>query len=172
MADEKLIGRIDQTREQIQEKLIQLNRDIRAEFDALAHELPEPAPPPAAPAPAASVDLTSLIGAVHTLNLATSQVDLLRTLVTAAGDFLPRVLLLIKKSGNLHGWASSGFSDEFSRNRMKKVRWQVDQFAELKHVVEHRAVLPPISTTSATCRTRSNSSTALCRFAPYFSRSW
>ena len=142
MADEKLMGRLDQTRDQIQDKLIQLNRDIRTEFDNLIDNWPEVEPPAPPPAPAAAAaDLGALLGSVDNLHQATSQVELLRTLVQEVGQFLPRVLLLIKKSGNLHGWSSSGFTGDFANSRMKKVRLQVDQFAELKHVIANRAIL-------------------------------
>lgn len=141
MADQKLTEKLDQAREHIQDRLIQLNREIRVEFDRLIEELPEPsAPAPAAPAPAS--DLPKLLAAIHSLHQATNQVDLLRILVESCGQFVPRVLLLIKKTGFLHGWSSAGFTEEFAENRLKRVRWAVDDYEELKHVVDNSAPLP------------------------------
>ncbi len=142
MADQKLTEKLDQAREHIQDRLIQLNRDIRIEFDRLIEEMPEPVPAAPAAQPPAPSELPKILAAAHNLHQATNQVDLLRILVESCGVFVPRVLLLIKKTGFLHGWSSSGFSEEFVENRLKRVRWAVDDYEELKHVVDHSAPLP------------------------------
>lgn len=142
MVDDKLIGKLDQVRDTLQDKLIQLNRDFRSEFEDLKNNLPEPEPvPEPVPVPEESDSLLDLIAAMDLAHEAVTQGNLLKALVQGAGTLLPRVLLLIKKSGNLHGWACSGFSDNFEKSGLKKVCWPVDRYPELGRVVAERSPL-------------------------------
>lgn len=153
---ENLVDKIEGSRDSIQERLIQLNRDLRSEFEAIKDAAQGAmdaavaeataaaqvvAPEPAASTSEGGANLTELLTAADDIHQSVSQVDLLKSLVAGASRFLPRVLLLIKKGDNLHGWAGAGFSAAFLEGRMKKIKWSLLEYSELAQVVEGSATL-------------------------------
>ena len=129
MADEQLTGLIQQAQQSIQEKLNQVSLELTKELENF-HDVPA--------ASGGGLDGATLLGCVNEFSEAYTQVDLLNALVDSAGKFLPRVILLIRKGTNVHGWAGRGFDGDFMANRLKRVKWQIDVYPELMRVI-HQA---------------------------------
>jgi hypothetical protein len=64
-----------------------------------------------------------------------TQVKLLTALIDATQHHVPRVLLLIRKGSNVHGWAGRGFSPEFMAEKLKRVRLPIEGYPELMRVI-------------------------------------
>ena len=126
MADEKIEDLVKDTR-------IKINRAIDALEDELSRERSE-TPPQTGSSPN-SVDAATLLAHTKQFAAAQTQVELLSLLVELASSYAPRVLLLIRKGSNLHGWAGNGFTPEFMGQNLKKLKWSIDAYPELARVI-------------------------------------
>ena len=133
MADDKL-------RELMQTARTDIHRALEKVQDGLREEL-EAASAPPAPAPVASIDPAQLMETIHRFSESMTQVQLLNLLIDLAGQTVPRALLFIRKGNNVHGWAGRGFSEPFIAQRMKKIKWTVDDFPELTRVIHQKKAL-------------------------------
>ncbi len=134
MADDQLTGLIQQVQKSVQEKLSQVSQELTNELQQF-HNVPSGG------GGGGDVDGQTLLDHVHQFADAYSQVDVLNNLVDAAGKFLPRVILLIRKGNNVHGWAGRGFDGDFMATRMKRVKWQIDHYPELTRVINQSKTL-------------------------------
>ncbi|CAM2005211.1 hypothetical protein [Acanthopleuribacter pedis] len=133
MADDQLTGLIQQVQRSVQEKLAQVGQELTNELQQF-HNVPTGGG-------GGDTDSQTLLDHVHAFADSYSQVDVLNNLVDAAGKFLPRVILLIRKGNNVHGWAGRGFDGDFMASRMKRVKWQIDHYPELTRVINQSKTL-------------------------------
>lgn len=139
MADNNLAGMVGNVQRVLDDKLQALQQVIGNELDAIKHAAASADGGQAAVSGGDNTD--TLVGHLRNITKGYSQVDLLQALVTAASAYLPRVLLLIRKGNNLHGWAGSGFEEAFMQGGLKRVKWTIDGFAELNQVVNQKQPL-------------------------------
>ena len=135
MSEDKIGEILEQSKGQIQSSLKAVNERILKEFQQLKSLTSAASQGVEGPNPGV------LLAAFREFAATTSQADTLRLLVSHVSNYVPRSLLLIKKSGNVHGWAGDGFGTEFMRSGVKKVVWPIDSYPELKAVVGDRRAL-------------------------------
>ncbi|MDJ0840954.1 MAG: hypothetical protein QNK37_30870 [Acidobacteriota bacterium] len=130
---EELSRMLDATKEKLQESLRVLNQDMAREFQELKEwKPPVPEPIVVRPTPA------DLVAASQNFSAGTSQIEILKALVDHVARIVPRVLLLIRKGGNLHGWTGEGFGPDFINGGMKKIVWPLDRYPELIKVAQDK----------------------------------
>jgi len=77
-------------------------------------ELPEPAIATVNPTPAAAPVQSSMVQAVASIHAGTTQKEILRAVLDAAGSSAARVALFVVKGGAATGWQGRGFGEEDS----------------------------------------------------------
>jgi len=135
MSEDKIGEILEQSKDQIQNSLKAVNERVLKEFQQLKSLTS------AVSAEEKSMQPAPLLAAFREIAATSTQADTLRLLVSHVATYAPRTLLLIKKSGNVHGWAGDGFSPEFMRSGLKKVVWPVTSYPELNAVVSDRHAL-------------------------------
>ena len=135
---EQLSNMLEETRDKLQEHLRALNQEMFREIEKLkAYEPPMAAapPPPSGPTPRA------LLEGISRFSKGTSQVEILKALVDETARLVPRTLMLIRKGGNLHGWAAKGFGEAMEGPALKRVAWPVDAYPEIHRVTKGRETI-------------------------------
>ncbi len=132
MAEQTIELLIDEAQTKVQKAFNSLN-------DSLMREVAEMRA--AAESSGGGVKPADLLAIMNQLSGAFSQVELLNLLVELASKHAPRVLLLIRKGANVHGWSGSGFEDAFLTGSMKKVKWSIEDYPELARVIHQKKPL-------------------------------
>ena len=129
MPDQTLQATLQQVHTQLQETLQGVGQQLDTSFAFLQKELPqtEEATKP-----------ETLLKVAKQFAKGGTQVELLNQLVTATSALVARVLLLIRKGGNVHGWAGSGFEEGFENKNLKKVKLPIDGYPELSQVIHQK----------------------------------
>jgi len=133
---EELSNMLEETRDKLQEHLRHLNQEMFKEFQKLKDY-----EPPAAAAPAGGPGPESLMEATQRFAKGTSQVEILKALVDETCALVPRTLMLIRKGGNLHGWAAKGFGEAMEGAGLKRISWPVDAYPEIQRVTKGRETI-------------------------------
>ncbi len=133
MADEQLEGMIQSFQAKIKQKLHEIEQEVTEDFENLKSL--QPGEPPA------SDDEVDIMSIAARFRDSYTQVELLNLLVEIAGALVPRALLLIRKGGNVHGWAGAGFSADFMDKKLKRVRWPIEDYPELTGVINQKRIL-------------------------------
>jgi len=132
---EELNTMLEETRDKLQEHLRAFNQEMFKEFQRLRdYEPPIPEPEAVELGPGGA----EILAAADRFASGMTQVEILKALVEETGELVPRALMLIRKGGQLHGWASEGFGPEFKSSVMKRIAWPTDRFPELLRVTKHR----------------------------------
>lgn len=131
MSVDSFEGNISRLQAQVKEQLNQLSTDLVGKLGEL--QAPQSG--------SGGIDAEKLFEITTKFSDATTQVELLSLLVQSCADIFPRVLLLIRKGPNVHGWAGNGFDPNFLNGGLKRVRWQVDSYPELMRVIHQGKTL-------------------------------